>query len=188
MQSYRARSSLVWGWISVGIGLGMVILDLVASGLSEAKVGLGLGGCVAMMGAAAYLRPAVQLSPDGVIFENILHSASAQFSRIEEISMRWSLEMRGDDGKKAGAFAVPASRTGRTGVFSNEEAERAHLDEQEGKPDSVANHVYAAWRAASAHPAPEPDHSSPSITRRVSPVGVALVLGSVIGLTYALFG
>lgn len=188
MESYRARSSLVWGWISAGLGLTMVTLDLVASGVTEAKVGLGLGACVAMMGAATYLRPAVQLSPDGVVFRNIVHSASAPFSRIEEISMRWSLEMRGDDGRKAGAFAVPASRGGRTGIFSNEEAERAHLDEREGRPDSVASLVHDTWRASSSTERAAPDRSAPSITRRLDPLGLALVLGSVAGLGYALFG
>lgn len=188
MHSYRARSSLVWGWISVGLGLAMAVLDLVGSGLAGAKVGLGLGACVAMMGAAAYLRPAVVLTPDRVVFRNILHSASAPFSRIEEVSMRWSLEMRGDDGMKAGAFAVPASRRSRTGIFSNEEAERAHLDEQERKPDSVASRVHDAWQAASATQATTPDRSSASIRRRLDPIGLALVLGSATSLWYALFG
>lgn len=188
MQSYRARSSLVWGWISVGLGLSMVALDLVASGFSEAKIGLGLGACVAMMGTATYLRPAVELSPDAVVFRNIVHSASAAFSRIDEINMRWSLEMRGDDGRKAGAFAVPASRGGRTGIFSNEEAERAHLDERESRPDSVASRVHDAWQASPSTHVSAPDPSSPSITRRLDPVGLALVFGSVAGLGYALFG
>lgn len=187
MQSYRARNSLTWGWITVGLGLVMAVSDVAASGFGDAKVGLGLGACVAMMGAAAYLRPAVDVSSDAVTFRNIAHSASAPFARIESISMRWSLEMRGDDGRKAGAFAVPASRGGRTGIFSNEEAERARLDEREGRPDSIAHQVHDAWTSWSAAHATSPDLSTPSITRRVDAGGVALVAGSVVGLVYALF-
>ena len=189
MTTYRSRNSLVWGWVSVGLGLAMAVSDLAASGLSDAKVGLGLGACVALMGTAAYLRPAVVVTDSGVIFKNIAHTASASFSRLTDISMRWSLEMQGDDGMKSGAFAVPASRGGRTGIFSNEEAERARLDEREGRPDSVASQVHdswAAWRATHS-PSPSPDPSTPSITRRPDAAGLALVIGAVASLAYALF-
>lgn len=171
----------------MGIGLAMALADLAASGFADAKVGLGLGACVAMMGTAAYLRPAVVVSDSGVVFKNIAHTASAPFSRLTDISMRWSLEMRGDDGMKSGAFSVPASRGGRTGIFSNEEAERAHLDEREVRPDSVASHVHDAWSAWRATRSPSPDESTPSITRRLDAVGLALVIGAVASLTYALF-
>jgi hypothetical protein len=187
MKSYRTRNSLVWGWVSVGLGVIMALSDLAASGVSGAKVGLGLGVCVAMMGTAAYLRPAVVVSDDGVVFKNIAHTASASFSRLADISMRWSLEMHGDDGRKSGAFAVPASRGGRTGIFSNEEAELAHLDEREGRPDSVATEVHDAWKTWQATHSPSPDDSTPSITRRPDAVGLALVIGAVAFLAYALF-
>ena len=188
MQSYRARSSVIWGWISVGLGLILAVSDLVASGVTGAKVGLGLGACVAMIGTAAYLRPAVEVTPDSVVFRNMVHTASAPFARIQEISMRWSLEMRGDDGMKAGAFAAPASRRGRTGVFSNETVERAHADEREGNPDSTGSQVYAAWQTWTDAHGGAPDRSTASITRRLDVVGLALVLGSIAAVAVAFFG
>ncbi len=188
MQTYRARSSLIWGWVSVGLGLILAFSDLIASGAAGAKVGLGLGACVAMIGAATYLRPAVDVTTDGVVFRNIVHTATAPFARIQEVSMRWSLEIHGDDGMKAGAFSVPASRHGRTGVFSNETAERAQRDEREGRQDSTGTQVYAAWQTWTNAHGGAPDRTSASITRALDPVGLALVLGSIAAVVFAFFG
>ncbi|WP_291378595.1 hypothetical protein [Demequina sp.] len=188
MDVYRARGSLVWGWLCVGLGGIFAVSDIVASGLSGARVGVGLGVCVALVGLAVYLRPAVIVTQEGVVFRNILHTASAPFARIREVSMRWSLEILGDDGKKAGAFAAPASRGARTGVFGNDAAERARLDERERLPDSTGSRLYEAWMAwTDAHDA-EPDPAGPSINRRPDPGGLALVLGAVAALVFALVG
>lgn len=188
MQSYRARSSHIWGWVSVGLGVILAVSDVIASGLTGAKVGLGLGACVAMIGTATYLRPSVEITPDSVVFRNIVHTATAPFARIQEISMRWSLEIRGDDGMKAGAFAVPASRRGRTGVFSNEAAELAQLDEREGRQDPIGGQVFDAWRTWTNAQGDVPDRSGASIIRRLDVVGIAWVLGSIAAVTVALFG
>ncbi|PKQ18380.1 MAG: hypothetical protein CVT68_03695 [Actinobacteria bacterium HGW-Actinobacteria-8] len=188
MQSYRARSSLIWGCASVGLGLILAVSDLIASGVTGAKVGLGLGAGVAMIGAATYLRPAVDLTPDGVVFRNLVHTATTPFARIQEISMRWSLEILGDDGMKAGAFSVPASRRGRTGVFSNETVELARSDEREGRPDSTGTQVYAAWQAWTDAHGGVPDRTSASITRRLDMVGLGLVFGSIAAVAFAFFG
>ncbi|MBC7298073.1 MAG: hypothetical protein H5T82_04190 [Demequina sp.] len=188
MQSYRARSSLVWGWLSVGLGLIMGIADVIASGVAGAQVGLGLGAAVAMIGTAAYLRPAVEVTPDSVVFRNMVHTATAPFARIQEISMRWSLEVRGDDGRKAGAFAAPASRRGRTGVFSNESLDLAQGDEREGNPDSTGSHVFEAWQAWTAAHGTETDSATASITRQLDVIGLALVLGSIAAVVFAFFG
>ncbi|HZJ39537.1 MAG TPA: PH domain-containing protein [Demequina sp.] len=188
MHTYRARSSLIWGWVSVGLGLILAVSDLIASGVTGAKVGLGLGACVAMIGAATYLRPAVEVTPDGIVFRNLVHTATAPFARIQEISMRWSLEMLGDDGIKAGAFSVPASRRGRTGVFSNESVDLAQGDEREGRQDSTGSQVYAAWHTWKDAHGGVPDRTSASITRRLDVVGLALVLGSIAAVVFAFFG
>lgn len=188
MHSYRARSSLVWGWLCVGLGLVLVFSDLVASGLAGAKVGLGLGACVAMIGTAVYLRPAVEITSDSVVFRNIVHTATAPFARIQEISMRWSLEILGDDGKKAGAFAAPASRRGGTGVFGMESDDAVHGNDTESNPDSAGSRVYAAWHAWTAAHGTEPDPTTTSITRQLDIVGLALVLGSIAAVVFAFFG
>ena len=187
MQTYRARSSHIWGWLSVGLGLVLAVSDLIASGLTGAKVGLVLGACVAMLGTATYLRPAVEVTSESVVFRNMVHAATAPFARIQKISMGWSLEIRGDDGMKAGAFAAPASRRGRTGVFSNEAAERAQADEREGRQDFIGSQVYAAWQTWIAAHGGEADRSTASITRQLDLVGLALVLGSIAAVTVALF-
>lgn len=102
--------------------------------------------------------------------------------------MRWSLEILGDDGMKAGAFSVPASRRGRTGVFSNETAELAQADEREGRQDSTGSAVYAAWQAWTEAHGGVPDRTTPSISRRLDAVGLALVLGAIAAVVFAFFG
>ncbi len=188
MKSYRARSSQIWGWLSVGLGLILAVSGLLSSELTGARIGLGLGACVAMIGIATYFRPAVEISADSVVFRNMVHTATAPFARIEEISMRWSLEIRGDDGVKAGAFAAPASRRGRTGMFSNEASELAQGDEREGQQDSIGSKVFEAWHAWTPAHGVEPDRTETSITRRLDPVGLGLVIGSIAALVLALFG
>lgn len=188
MHTYRARSSLIWGGVSVGLGLILAVSDLIASGVTGAKVGLGLGACVAMIGAATYLRPAVEVTPDGVVFRNVVHTATAPFARIQEISMHWSLEIQGDDGMKSGAFSVPASRRSRTGVFSNESVDLARGDEREGRQDSTGSQVHAAWHTWKDAHGGVPDRTSASITRRLDVVGLALVLGSIAAVVFAFFG
>jgi hypothetical protein len=188
MQTYHARSSLIWGWSSVGLGLIFAATDVVGSGLADAQVGVGVGACVALVGTAAYLRPAVLIGDDGVVFRNLLHTVTAPFARIQEITMRWSLEIVGDDGLKAGAFSVPASRRGRTGVFSNAAEELAQGDEREGRPDPTGSQVYSAWHTWTQAHGEAPDRATPSMTRRPDAVGIGLVLGAIAAVSVALFG
>ncbi len=185
MDVYRARSSLVWGWLWVGLGLIFAGADVVASGLSGANVGIGLGAGVAIVGVSVYLRPAVLIGADGVVFRNILHTASARYARIQEIRMRWSLEMVGDDGRKAGAFAVPASRSARTGVFDNDAPMPVRADDREGQPNAVGSQVYDAWRAWTDAHGGEGDRTTASIRRQPDAVGIALMLVAGAALAFA---
>jgi hypothetical protein len=188
MQSYRARSSLVWGWLTVGLGVFMVVSDSIAYGLTGAKVGLWLGACIAMIGAAAFLRPAVVVTADSVVFRNLVYITSAPMARIQDFSMQWSFEMHGDDGMKTGAFAVPASRGARTGVFGAELPGATRSDRTEANPNSIGSQVYAAWQERTNLQGGATDRSSPSMTRRLDVVGLMLVLGSIAALALAFFG
>jgi hypothetical protein len=188
MQTYRARSSLIWGWLCVGLGLTFAATDVVGSGLADARLGVGIGACVALVGAAAYLRPAVLIGDDGVVFRNVVGTASAPFARIREVSMRWSLEILGDDGKKAGAFAAPASRGGRTGIFGNDAVGYATVDDREGRPDATGSRLYDAWRSWTDAHEGGADTTTASISRGVDAVGLALLVGAVAALAFAFLG
>ncbi len=188
MKVLRARSSIVLGWMSVGFGLILAISDIVASGVTDAQVGIGAGTSIGIIGVAAFLRPAVVISPDGVAFRNLLLTVTAPFSRIQEISMRWSLEMLGDDGKKADAFAAPASRGARTGVFNSRPADASRRVGDEGRADSIGTQVYDAWQAWSENHRVEPDRTMASMTRQLDMVGLVLVLGSVAAVVFAFSG
>ncbi len=188
MDVYRARSSLVWGWLCVALGLIFAVTDVVGSGLAEARLGVGVGAGVALVGIAVYLRPAVLIGDDGVVFRNVVTTASASFARIEEVSMRWSLEIVGDDGRKAAAFAAPASRGAKTGVFGNDTAERVIADDREGRPDATGSRVYDAWQAWTTAHRGQVDTTTVSIRRGVEVEGIGLLVAAVMALAFAFLG
>jgi len=188
MDVCRARSSLVWGWLCVGLGLIFAATDIVGSGLADARLGVGVGTCIALVGIAVYLRPAVLIGDDGVVFRNVVGTASAPFSRIREVSMRWSLEVLGDDGRKASAFAAPASRGARTGIFGNDAAEGSMVEDREGRPDTTGSRLYDAWQSWKDSHRGEADTTASSISRGVDVKGIGLLVAAAIALVFAFLG
>ncbi|WP_159449171.1 PH domain-containing protein [Demequina sp. NBRC 110055] len=183
MQIYRSRSSQVWGWLCVGLGALILLIQLIGSGLEQIHVALGIAVAFAAAGYAAFLRPSVAVGEDHVELRNVTQTVVAPFSRLAGLEAHWSLELVGDDDKKAGAFAAP-SRTGRDRVRPAED----------GKSAEVAGLITAAWDAyrASADTAVEPTAASalghppaPAFSRRVDWVGVGAVAAAVAGLALA---
>ncbi|MCB2411749.1 hypothetical protein LGT39_02660 [Demequina sp. TTPB684] len=185
MDVLRARSSVFWGWLCVALGAVFAAVDVVGSGIADARVGVGVGASLALAGVAVYLRPAVLIGEDAVALRNVVVTATVPFARIQEVTMRWSLEILGDDGRKAAAFAAPASRGARTGVFGTDSQGHDITDDAEGRPDPTGSRLYQAWQEwAEAHPG-DADQTTPSISRGVDPVGVALLVAAGAGLAFA---
>lgn len=182
MEIYRSRSSQVWGWLCVGLGAVVLLIQLIGSGLEQIHVALGIAVALAATGYAAFLRPSVAVAEDRVELRNITQTVVAPFARLAGLEAHWSLELVGDDGKKAGAFAAP-SRTGSNRVKPAEE----------GKAAEVAGLVTAAWDAyrAKAGETPQPATASattpgsPAFSRRMDWVGIGAVAAAIAGLALA---
>ena len=204
MQIYRARVSLVWGWLAVGVGAAVGVGHIASAGLAHAHGGLGLGAAMAALGAAAFLRPHVAVTEHGVEMHNITQVAAVPFSRLEALDTRWTLEARGDDGQKAGAFAAPAP-----GASQSRRIERHVAREQadglppligragdaEGTPSgdaaAMVRNAWEAWRVAhpehpGAGPGDGPDAGS-SVTRHIDPIGLGLVVAGALAAIWGLF-
>ncbi|WP_084078928.1 PH domain-containing protein [Demequina sp. NBRC 110057] len=187
MEIYRSQSSRVWGWLCVGIGGTILLVQLIGSGLEQIHVALGMALAFAGMGAAAFLRPAVAVGDDHVELRNVTQTVVVPFARLDGLEAHWSLELVGDDGTKAGSFAAPA-RSGRDRLKSPDE----------GKSAEVAGLVTAAWDAYRSRPTPltapgEPLTASapatgPAFTRRIDWAGVGCLVVAVGGLALALLG
>jgi hypothetical protein len=181
MQVYRTRGSLVSGWLTVGVGLLLGAGGVMTASQGSAQQGIGIGACVAMIGVAAYLRPAVIVSPDAVTFKNVFHTAVVPLSRISEISPRWSLEVHGDDGLTMASFAAPTTRAARSQEGSRHRNEEPAPDAEVHPSSRPAAMIYDAWQDWKAT---HPDTSTsgpqtPSVTKRLDPVGLGLVLVGV---------
>lgn len=190
MQVFRTRGSLVSGWLTVVIGLLFGAGGVMASSQGSARQGIGLGVCVALIGVAAYLRPAVIVSGDAVTFKNVFHTAVMRLSRIKEISPRWSLEVHGDDGLTMGSFAAPTTRATRSHERSRDHHHDESPDQGVHSASRSAAMIYDAWQKWKvAHPGnPEPDAQGPSMTKRLDPIGIGLVLVGVVAGAVGLFG
>ena len=181
MQVYRTRGSLVSGWLTVVVGLLLGAGGVMAASQGSAQQGIGIGACVAMIGVAAYLRPAVIVSGDAVTFKNVFHTAVVPLARIKDISPRWSLEVHGDDGLTMGSFAAPTTRAARSHEGSRNRGQEPTPD-QEALPSSrPAAMIYDAWQDWKAtHPNTSASEArTPSVTKRLDPIGVGLVLVGV---------
>ncbi|MFV0286032.1 MAG: hypothetical protein ACK5IM_06525 [Demequina sp.] len=196
MEIYRSRSSQVWGWLCVGLGAAILLIQLIGSGLNGFSVGFGVAVAFAAVGAAAFLRPAVAVGRDAVEFRNVTQTVAIPFSRLAGLEAHWSLELVGDDGTKVGSFAAPA-RSGRDRLKSPED----------GASAEVATLITSAWdayRAAPTTAAPTTAVSSPvparadasadgsdaggAFTRRPDLVGIGLVAAALAGIALAVFG
>ena len=198
MQIYRARSSLVWGWLAVGVGTTVAVWHVASAGVSDAHGGLGLGAAMAALGAAAFLRPHVAVSHDRVELHNMTQVATVPFARLETLDTRWTLEARGDDGRKAGAFAAPAPGASQSRRIEKQVAREREdgLPPLVGRPGDAAGtasgdaaalvrSAWDAWRAA--HPVGADPTPGPSVVRRLDPVGLGLVTVGLFTAAWGLF-
>ncbi|NYI42271.1 PH domain-containing protein [Demequina lutea] len=190
MQVCRTRGSLVAGWLTAGVGLLLGAGGVMAATQGSARQGIGLGACVALIGVAAYLRPAVVVSGDAVTFKNVFHTAVVPLSRIAEISARWSLEVRGDDGMAMGSFAAPTTRAARSDERSRNRVQETLADQEAHSPSRPAAMIYDAWQEWKTAHGDAPPHKgqSPSVTKRLDPMGLGLVLVGVAMGAVGLFG
>ncbi len=112
----RTRSSQVWGWLAVGIGTAIAVIQLSGGDGRTANVALGLALCVAALGVAAFLRPSLVVTDAEIVVHNIMTTSAIALGRLDQIGTRWSLELIGDDGRKVRVFAAPTDRGGQVPV------------------------------------------------------------------------
>lgn len=196
MQTYRARSSKVWGWTAVGAGALVAVWHVLSAGLANAQGGLGVGAGMAALGYVAFLRPHVAVAEDRVEMHNVTQVVTVPFARLEALETRWSLEARGDDGRKAGAFAAPAPGAAQSRRIEKQVARESGSDvpavagragdatgTRSGDAAAMVRQAWERWRAA--HPGGGDAAEGPSTTRRIDPVGLGV---SILGLAAAVWG
>ncbi|WP_062310828.1 hypothetical protein [Demequina rhizosphaerae] len=195
MQTYRARSSALWGWLAIAIGVVVAVVHVANVGFGYAHGGLGLGAALALFGWAAFLRPHVAAGEGRVEFHNVTQVATVPFARLSDLGTRWSLEAVGDDGRTVGAFAAPApgaaaskrhERAAEGG--SIDKAEYARAGDVPGTPSgdaaALVHDAWDEWRAAGG----EAGGEGASITRTPDWIGlVAVVAGTALAIWGLLF-
>ncbi|WP_159450188.1 PH domain-containing protein [Demequina sp. NBRC 110056] len=181
MVVHRLRSSLIWGWIAVGFGAAVAIVQLASSGFADAHVGLGLGLAAAGLGWAAFLRPSVVVSPDEIELRNVVQIASMPVDRIAGVELKWSLELVGDDGKRIGSFAAPVSGASRRLRARGQEGDERSTEHIAAEIGAI---VEDSRSAGSADAAP----SGPSAVKRADWAGIGIVVASVAAAAIALLG
>ncbi|SEJ34476.1 hypothetical protein [Demequina mangrovi] len=197
MQTYRARSSVVWGWVAIGLGVVVAVIHVSTVGFEYATGGLGLGAAAALFGYGAFLRPHVATYEDRVELHNVTQTATMPFSRLADLDTRWSLEVIGDDGLKVGAFAAPAP-----GGVS---ARRQHVEDKRndvvdggvpgrmgdklgtpsGDAAALVHRASSAWHEA--HPT-APASEGPSVTRSPDWLGIVVMAAALAATLWGLFG
>lgn len=190
MQVYRARSSLVWGWLCVGLGVLLGAGGVMASGQGSAQQGLGFGACLVLIGVAGYLRPALIVTGDAVTLKNVFHTSALPLSRIEEIRLNWSLEIHGDDGMTIRSFAAPTSRATRTSEASRQHGEAGsndHAAPSSSRPATMVYDAWQEWRAAHFGSSGSVE-GTPSVTRWLDPIGLGLIVVGIVAGVVGVIG
>ncbi|WP_061963839.1 hypothetical protein [Demequina aurantiaca] len=108
MKQFRARSSLIYSTIVMGLCAVIGIMVLIGGGWYEARPALGFLAALAGLAFAAYFRPRVDVFSDHVVVVNVVTISTVPFARLESIRTRWALELVTDDASKTSAFAAPA--------------------------------------------------------------------------------
>lgn len=167
MRTYRSRSSIIWGLLSVAVGVGLAASQFLATDRADAHVGPALGLALVGAGVAVFLLPSIRIGADTVEVHNVVQVVTVPFARLEAVEAVWTLELVGDDGRKVGVMASPArSRRER------------HRSEHTATPGAAAavQQGWDEWRsrggkAASARTAGQ----SAAFTRKPNPAGIACV-------------
>ncbi|WP_062516659.1 hypothetical protein [Demequina gelatinilytica] len=197
MQTFRARSSVIWGWGAVALGVAVATIHVATVGFGYATGGLGLGTGAALFGYAAFLRPRVTTRGDHVEVRNMLQIATVDYARLADLETRWSLELVGDDGLKIGAFAAPAPNTaqvraaqrGAQHARGDEKAQYGRAGDRLGTPSGdAAAMVHAASSAWKADHPDAPIGDGPSVVRRPDWIGIAVVAVATAAAAWGLFG
>lgn len=190
MQTFRARSSVVWGWIAVGAGAALALLHLATVGFSRGTGGFGLGVAAIAVGTAAFLRPRVETHGDAVVLRNTTHAVSIPFARLGAIETRWSLTLVDDAGRRWGAFAAPApgaAASMRRPAGEDDASLGGRPSDRPGTASgdaaAMVHDAWEAWRAG--HPDGESDAA---VERTPDLVGVALAVLAIAGGAWGLFG
>lgn len=176
MQTYRSRSSQIWGWIAVGLGAAMALASVAVPDVARASVGVGLGVALAASGVAIYLRPSIGIGADAVELRNVMTTVTVPFARLDSIETRWTLELVGDDGKRVGSMGAPTKSS-----------RQRHAEKAKGEvPETVevVKAAWDAWRRAGGTAAPA---QGPAFTRRADPAGIAWVAAATAGAIVGLF-
>lgn len=108
MTRFRARSSVVYSSIVMGVCAVMAIALLISGSWYEARPAFGILGALTALAFVAYLRPSVDVHEDRVELVNVVTIVTIPYARLKSIGTRWALELRADDASKVTAFAAPA--------------------------------------------------------------------------------
>ncbi|MCI0687237.1 MAG: PH domain-containing protein, partial [Sporichthyaceae bacterium] len=110
---YRSLPALVGG--AVVILFGVVLLGdsiIRGSGRSASLSALGLLAGIGLVYLVS-VRPAVIAKDDVLLIRNPLQDVEVPWSSIEELRIRYQLDVEAGDGQVAHAWAVPGSRSSR---------------------------------------------------------------------------
>lgn len=116
LRIYRTVPSQVIGWGMVGGALLLSLLtarDLIegrTSGPVDVVPPLALIVGVAAVAMVLFLRPKAVLYPDRVELTNVLSDVVVPFTRVEDVTFQWALELHDDQGRRHSAWAVPVRR------------------------------------------------------------------------------
>ncbi|WP_062387470.1 hypothetical protein [Demequina iriomotensis] len=196
MQTFRARSSTIWGWGAIALGVLVAVIHVSSVGFSLATGGIGLGAAAALFGYGAFLRPHVAAHEDRVVVHNVTQTATVPYARLADLETRWSLEIVGDDGLKVGAFSAPApsataARHAQRDAARKDDARAEYgragdrLGTPSGDAAALVHAASSAWTAA--HPG-ESGGEGPSIVRRPDWIGIAVVAGAIAAALWGLLG
>lgn len=171
MRTYRSRSSIIWGLLTVAVGASLAVTQFVATDRADAGVGPALGLALAGAGVTVFLLPSIRIGADGLEVHNVLQVVTVPFARLEAVESLWTLELAGDDGRKVGVMASPAR--------SRRERHRPEHTTTSGAAAAVQQ-GWDQWRERGGKPvSPREAKQSPAFTRQPHLAGIACVAISV---------
>ncbi len=95
LRTLRQRGSMALGIVATVLCLGFVVAALLSGGVSLVFLGVMLLG--AAVGWVLFTRPSVVLTIEGVHLNNPLRRTTVPWSRVQDVSARWNLEVYAND-------------------------------------------------------------------------------------------
>ncbi|WP_062076742.1 hypothetical protein [Demequina globuliformis] len=180
VDSYRTRTAPIWGWLGIAGGVLIAGLGATAGGTGSVAVPVLIGGAVAMLAVALFMRPIVIVNEHAIVVHNITQVVTVPFARLKDLHTRWGLELVMDDASKVGAFAAPdPHRRDRRKAPSEQMAADLVAMIRGAEEQWLEGPHRAADQAAWAGRAP--------LERRWDPVGLALVCGALAAVLAGFF-